>query len=220
MPGRDNHKRTPRDRPRTARGLDQRRKEIQAWEMRTHGVPFGVIAQTPWNGPAAHQGEHGPCMYGDRQAAYNAVRRCQEDLDMQEPTPQVEEIRTELRQRTDVLYYETSRILRRTHPVLDRQGRIVKDENGRPLDDDMVKLAAIREMRQLQAEMAKIGGAYAATKYEVAGPDGGAIPIESRIADLTKRIEKFRVIDGGSRNLDTPPASLAQSTDPPQAGTG
>ncbi len=75
----------------------------------------------------------------------------------------VEDMRTEAAARLDALRRETHAILERHHPVL-YQGQPVED-----VEDDGVRLAAIRELRALEERWARLFGLDAPVKVEQVG---------------------------------------------------
>ncbi|MGH9094983.1 MAG: hypothetical protein ACRDXE_07470, partial [Acidimicrobiales bacterium] len=194
------------------RRADAKRKAEAAWDMHVnHSVPTPAIALTPWEGPSAYKGQ----MYSDRGAAHKAIVRVQAAVDAMEPTPSLEDMRTAARTRNERMAYEVNRIFRRHHPLLDRAGRIVRNDKGEPLDDDMVKLAAVDRMIKLDDRLARLYGMDAATKYEHTGPEGGAIPVEHRISSLRDRLDRLKLVQGGA-SVAAPTRELPAPTE----GTG
>ena len=102
------------------------------------------------------------------------------------------------------------RVLSRPHPVL-YQGEVVTvtDDDGEPvpLDDDGIRLQAIASIRDADRDLAALWGLDSAKKYEHAGPDGGPVPVEIRVADLLQRTREARLMALPSPNGDGDPAS-------------
>jgi len=68
----------------------------------------------------------------------------------------------------DDMFAEALEILERDHVVVSH-GKVVKDDAGNPLLDDGVKLAALREMREIRHSYRKLFGADQPTQVAVSG---------------------------------------------------
>lgn len=92
------------------------------------------------------------------------------------PALEVAEYRAEQLERYDWLTREAVEILRRDH-VHVSQGRVVRETpDGPPLLDDGPKLAAIRELRQIEAQRSELLGTKTPVKTE------GQVGVELKVS--------------------------------------
>lgn len=153
-------------------------------KRRRLGIPFDTIGtELGISGPYAHQ------LYWKAMAERKA--------------PAVDQLRAEQNERLDRLHEKVTEVLNRHHvtvsggkivyediPVLDDHGQPVLDERGvpltrpgKPLLDDAPVIKAAAELRQIEAERAKLNGTYAPVqatingeiKFEILGVDMGTL---------------------------------------------
>jgi hypothetical protein len=184
----------------------RREKERRTYGMWVRGATYAEVAATI--DPAT-----GQPMYAGVSGAREAVRRAAATL---APDDDVETLRTQLLGGLMAHLLECNRIAGRTHPLLDRAGQPVLVPQTGPdgvtrnvtVDDDDVRIRAIREARAISARIATLMGLDAATKWEVAGPSGGPIEVEAVRDSLLDRMANIRL-------LPTPPAIEAAAAELP-----
>ncbi len=84
------------------------------------------------------------------------------------PAKSVQAIRESLNARLERWIEITEEVMHKKH-VAHSGGKLVRDENGEVLEDNGPRLDAVREARQLVAELAKINGANAPTQVSIGG---------------------------------------------------
>lgn len=179
-----------------------------AWEMHKRGATLKMIC--------AATGPDGGPLYGSVAGAYKAIQR--ELTRVHEATKEsIELSRFDSTVRLRQLMEQTMLIAGRRHVMIDRAGRVVMTEVTKadgtktlePVDDDMVKLAAIREQRLLESQMSKLNGWNAPIQVEVSQPEP-QLPIAERAAALNARIAKITpirelgpIVDAATRETET-----------------
>lgn len=150
----------PRARPHSGKGrfvrsLDTAERDAQAARLRSQGRTYREIAE-----------ELG---FASRGAAHDAVARALHAVVKDD----AEALRQREAERLDGLYEEALAVLERTH-YAHSHGRLVYDDDGRPLQDDGPKLAAIRELRTLRESYRKLYGLDAPQRLSVDAEQLGA----------------------------------------------
>ncbi|MFD3917131.1 hypothetical protein [Streptomyces sp. NPDC058603] len=130
------------------RSIESVRRDAAAAELRAGGLKYHEIAA-----------ELGYC---DKGEAWRGVQKAKADV-AREPVARL--IQTEAAQ-LDELYVAALEVLERDH-VMVSHGRIVTDEEGRPLLDDGPKLNAIRELRGIRESYRKLFGTDAPSRVSV-----------------------------------------------------
>ncbi|MFF2650591.1 hypothetical protein [Streptomyces sp. NPDC058045] len=123
-------------------------REAQAARLRAQGKTYLQIAH-----------ELG---YGSKSAAHDAVSRALHAI----VADDAEALRRREAARLDGLYEEALGVLERTH-YAHSHGKLVHDDEGRPLVDDGPKLAAIRELRAVRESYRRLYGLDAAQSSDV-----------------------------------------------------
>lgn len=145
------------------RGVDSAERDAEACRLYVAGKTYLEISN-----------ELG---YGGKGHAHKAVQRVLLET-VQEPA---DEVRALLKARNEEIYRMALAIALKDH-LAHGNGRIVYGRDGVALTDDGPKLAAMDRMQRALAELAKLHGAHAPTKFE------GAIPplevIRAQIAQL------------------------------------
>lgn len=104
------------------------------------------------------------CGYSNRGDAWRAVQRCRNAV-IQEAGAEL--IASEAQQLDD-LFVAALEVLERDHVTVSH-GKVVKDDDGKPLLDDGPKLAAIDRLVKVRESYRKLLGIDAAQKIDVAG---------------------------------------------------
>jgi hypothetical protein len=102
--------------------------------------------------------------YGDRGCAWRGVQRARRAI-LREPVEQLIQVESG---RLDELYVAALDVLERDHPTVSN-GRVMYDDDGKPILDDGPKLAAIRELRQIRESFRKLHGLDQPGKVEMSG---------------------------------------------------
>lgn len=149
--------------PKNPRMLLARRRERQVMELRSRGVDVRDIAEQ------LQMSERGVRASLDR-----ALKRMSDPIDM-------ESRRALYLRRIEMRRQAAAGILARSHPIF-HNGRLVHDDDGRTVDDDAVKLAALDRLRHADHDEAKLFGLDAAERYEVTGREGGPLDVSVWVA--------------------------------------
>jgi len=112
--------------------------------------------------------------YGDRGAAWRGIQRARRAI-LREPAEHLIQVESA---RLDELYVTALDVLERDHVTVSN-GRVMYDDEGKPILDDGPKLAALRELRQIRESYRKLHGldqpakvaVSGGLKYEVVGVD-------------------------------------------------
>lgn len=147
-PGNDNRGRNPQGEYTPTRATAQR--DAQAADLRAQGHTYQQIADT--------------LGYCDRGEAHHAVRRAMRDI-VREPAERLLAVHME---RLETLYEAALEVLEADHVVVSH-GRIIKDDDGKPLKDTGPKLAAIREARATLDSFWTLTGMKKPAKVEHSG---------------------------------------------------
>ncbi|PZT70185.1 hypothetical protein DN402_31700 [Streptomyces sp. SW4] len=102
--------------------------------------------------------------YSNKGDCWRAVQRCREAVIREAGKELVAAEAAQL----DDLFVHAMEILERDHLMVSH-GRIVKDDDGRPLLDDGPRLAALREMRAIRESYRKLFGVDQPAKVEHSG---------------------------------------------------
>jgi hypothetical protein len=146
------------------RKLAAREREARALELRRDGRTHAEIAE----------------IFGvSREMVTRIINRGMDRI-VQEPAEQQRLIDLD---RLDRLQVEALAVLRRRHVVV-QGGKIVKDEDGKPLLDDGPVLAAIGKLLDIQARRARLLGLDAPAKHEVLSLDA----VDAEIRQLEQEV--------------------------------
>ncbi|MFJ4624238.1 hypothetical protein [Streptomyces sp. NPDC088812] len=102
--------------------------------------------------------------YQNKAGAWRAINRCREAVIREAGAELIAAEASHL----DDLFVSALEVMERDHVVVSH-GRVVLDEDGKPLLDDGPKLAAIREMRMIRESYRKLFGADQPAKVEHSG---------------------------------------------------
>lgn len=149
--------------------IEAREREERALAMKKIGANYPEIAQA--------------LGYHDRSGAKKAVSRALKRMGQEDAV----EIRQIMVEQLNDLYRRTTEIYTRTHPLVSN-GKVVRDAEGNTLDDDGVKLHAIATLLRVQERTSKLLGLDAPRAVELSGPNGEAIPLEVRAAQVVERL--------------------------------
>lgn len=150
---------------RFVRSLDTAERDAKAARMRTRGASLRQVADSLGYASKSHARQ------GILRALDSTVRES------------AEELRTMLTDRLDTLTLAAWAILDSNQPVVASSGRVVTDTDGQPIPDRSLKLSAIRELRALADQLAKLHGANAPVRVEAEiGPR--VIPLEEMRASV------------------------------------
>lgn len=152
-----------------AKRADTAKRRSEAIDMRMAGASYQKIADT--------------LGYTSRGAACQDISRALEQA-VAEQTRSVEAYREEELQRLDLLLAEAWRVLKRTHVTVSH-GRIVRDEDDQPIEDDAPTLSAIDRVLKIQERRSKLLGLDAPTKVEAITLDS----LDQAIAELVAELE-------------------------------
>ena len=97
-----------------------------------------------------------------RQAATMAVKRALTEV-VREPAEQVRALELD---RLDLLYRTALGVMAKSHPMV-QNGRVVRDQDGRPVEDPRPRLAAIDRLLRIQERRSRLLGLDAPTKTDV-----------------------------------------------------
>lgn len=158
-PSRDNNGRFHRT-------ADSAQRDAQACAMRARNHTYQEISDA--------------LGYGDRANAYRAVQQALAAI----PAEAVEELRRLHMARLDYLATQALAVLERDHLTISQGGKIVTDDEGRPILDDGPTLAALDRLLRIQERQAKLMGLDAPSRHEVMTLDS----LDARIAELTAQL--------------------------------
>lgn len=147
------------------RSLDTAERDAKAARLRARGASLQQIVDA--------------LGYADKSHARQGITRAL-DATVREPA---DELRAVLSDRLDTLTRSAWTILESDQPVVATSGRVVTDTDGQPIPDRSLKLSAIRELRALADQLAKLHGANAPVRVEAEiGPR--VIPLEEMRASV------------------------------------
>lgn len=155
-------------------------RDIEATKLRAAGLDYDEIA--------ARVG------FANRGNAYRAVERCLAAA-RAEPAEAVTKLELE---RLDEMWRNAKAVLDRSHITVSN-GRIVYDDDGKPVIDDAPVLQAIDRMLKIQERRARLLGLDA--------------PVKSRIEVITDDVAQMLV-----NQLEAELASLTEQADPDRGG--
>lgn len=122
----------------------------------------------------------------------------------------VEEPAAELRSlelaRLDTLWQQALAIMAAQHPLVSN-GRVIRDDSGQPMLDDMPKLAAIDRLLRIQDRRAKLMGLDAQVKVDLRVSDGVDRDIERFAAEAGLMAELAAAAEVGAAGGDGEAAS-------------
>jgi hypothetical protein len=150
---------------RYTRTADTARRDAEAAQLRACGASYQHIADQ--------------LNFANRSAARKAVQRALADT-VREPAEEVRQIQLA---QLDRLTREALKVLERTH-IHVSQGRVVKSDDGVPLEDDAPVLNAIDRLLKIQERRAKLLGLDAPSKVEVLSLDA----IDAEISRLSAEL--------------------------------
>lgn len=136
----------------TERG--QYRKSLESYERDAEACKLYVAGKT-------YQQISDTLGYGSKGHAHTAVRRVLLET-IKEPA---EEVRALLRARNEEIYVLAREVALRDH-YAHSNGKIIYDQNFKPVFDDMPKLSAMDRMHRSSVEIAKLTGVYSPQKFE------------------------------------------------------
>lgn len=143
-------------------------RRTRAIALRVAGVDFQTIADQ--------------LGYASRGAAHTDISRAlaqrKRDLDVQAGVAAALEV-----ERLETMERAAWAVLRRTH-ILVSQGRVIRDDDERPLVDDAPTLNAIDRLLKIQDRRAKLLGLDAPTKVEVLTDDAIDAEVRRLAAEL------------------------------------
>lgn len=147
---RENQTRTSRGRYQGTITTDERAAATARYWAEHPGITYQQLADaTGWS---------------NRGDAWRAVQRARKAV-LQQAGAEV--VASEAAQLDD-LFVHAMEVLERDHVVVSH-GKVVKDDDGRPLLDDGPKLAALREMRMIRESYRKLHGLDQPTQVAVSG---------------------------------------------------
>lgn len=168
-------------------------RRARALALKVAGVDYETIAQQ--------------LGYASRGAAYTDIDRAllQRKRDLAEGADLAAALELE---RLDAMERAGWAVVRRRH-VLVSQGRVMTDDDGRPMLDDGPTLEAIDRLLKIQVRRAKLRGLDAPTKHEV-------VTIDAIEAEITKlRAE----MDGADDNVGATQTRPARGVEGAAGGT-
>lgn len=154
-------------RGRYERNIESVRRDAEAAELRANGATYQQIADQ--------------LGYTDRSNARHGVQRALADT-IREPADEVRQIQLA---QLDRLTREALKVLERTHVTVS-QGRVIKDDEGKPLEDDAPVLNAIDRLLKIAERRSKLLGLDAPSKVEVLSIDA----IDAEIGRLTDELDR------------------------------
>lgn len=146
------------------------KRRTEAVNMRIAGADFETIAEA--------------LGYADRAAAHKDITRALEAAALEQAAA-VEVHRAEEIRRLEALLVEAWAVLKRDHVTVSH-GRIVVDDDGKPILDDGPTLSAIDRILKIQERKAKFLGLDAPQRHEVVTVDA----VDAEIARLTAELER------------------------------
>jgi hypothetical protein len=183
----------PRNEERAA--IAERRTQVLA--MRIEQRPYAEIAVTLSISESLAQQDY-----------KRAVEARATDLDAQRDVAVTIELA-----KLDALERECWRVLRTKHITI-QQGKIVRDDDGNPVEDDAPVLQAVDRLERIAARRARLKGYDAPTKVEV--DDARRAEIEAYAAELAAWVAG---VEQGRAGADPPaPAAGEGSADPEGPG--
>lgn len=134
--------------------------------------------------------------YANASGAWKAVQRGLAAI----PKQAADELRQMQQERLGDLYRHTLQVLANHHPVLYK-GKPVVGADGRELEDDSVRLEAIKTLLRVDESFRRLNGLDLPRKVEVSGPDGEPIPVEVTAQSVLERIRQWDPIDATAVEL-------------------
>lgn len=159
------------------RSLDTAERDGKAAAMRARGASLQQIADA--------------LGYADKSHARQGITRAL-DATLREPAG---ELRAVLSDRLDTLTRKAWLILESDHWLVSNTGKIVAGPDGQPMRDSGPALAAIRELRALADQIAKLHGANAPVQVqaEIGGPCLVTLEeVEYTVTHLRQQVESER----------------------------
>lgn len=188
-------------------------RRARAIELKNRGLSWQQVAeQVPYLDAEGNPSAAFACVDVTR-----ALKQANKELSMG-----LEEYREAARMRLDGLRRQVFAVLARPHYVL-HAGQIVKDEQGNPIRDDGVILAAVDRLMRIEERQAKIDGTDASEKLTIAlerrVDEETTVVVESILAGANaielEPAQRQRMLEAAGAHLRTLEGEVVSETEEP-----